>query len=54
MLHYYNSAVKSHQTVDAVGSPLPQEAQKAGPIVRMPSVTIEAEQRKEVAIHPTS
>ena len=48
------SAVRSHQAVAAAGSPLPQEARKAGPIARVPSVTIETEQRKEVAIHPTS
>src|SRR5919112_2778840 len=46
MLHY-NSAVRSHQAVETTGSPLPQEARKAGPIARVPSIKIEPEQRKE-------
>ena len=40
------SVVRSHQTVEMAGSPLPKEAQKAGPIARVPSVTIEPEQGK--------
>jgi hypothetical protein len=51
-LEYY-SAVRSHQVVRTAGFPLPQE-RKAGPIARVPSVSVIPKQLKGKAMHRSS
>jgi hypothetical protein len=49
----YYSAVRSHQAVETAGFPLLQE-RKAGPIARIPTVSLIPKQLKEKAIHPSA
>jgi len=52
-LEYY-SAVRSHQTVGAAGSPLPKQSGRRDPSPKVPMVSINPKQLKEKAMHRSS